>query len=248
MDHSPQHGPSSLETPRRTQQPTLPPPKDSMREVGLVAAMLLGLVLAIGGIWMYQERAEEGSTATRVVGNKKIARDVVTVTVPARPSPVPSSGDLDIYFNVGQDSLTAKAKSQLAELAPKIAAHKQVGVLLHGHTDPRGSAVSNEALGRKRARAVEAELVNLGVPKTAIQVFSQGEQNSRCRSKAETCYRKNRRVHVSWTATSDLTSAAAGTEPVPGPARTQRRTAADGPTGTSTHERAAMRAAQAAPK
>ncbi len=42
MEHRPQHGPSSPETPRRTQQTQLPPPKDSLPEVRLVAAIQLG--------------------------------------------------------------------------------------------------------------------------------------------------------------------------------------------------------------
>ncbi len=248
MDHNPQHGPSTLETPRRTPQTPVPPPKDSIREVGLVAAILLGLVLAIGGIWMYQEQEEESSTATRAIEHKKIARQAKTVTVPARSSPAPSSGDFDVYFDVGQDSLSAKAKSLLAEQASQIAAHKKAAVLLHGHADPRGSAAANEALGRKRARAVEAELVKLGVPKTAIQVFSQGERNTRCRSKTETCYRKNRRVHVSWDATLELTSASAGAGPSSRPASAEKRASDKSRTGTDRPKEAPVRAAQAAPK
>ena len=265
MDHSTQHGPSSQETPRRTPQ-TTSPPKDSLREVGLVAALLLGLVVAIGGIWMYQEQAGTAPTAKRSAGNNRIAREAKTVTAPtralkeasaravpaaagtgaARPSPSPSSGNFDVYFNVGQDSLTSKAKSLLAEQAPRLAGHKKVAVFLHGHTDRRGSAASNEALGRKRARAVEAELVKLGVPKTAIQVFSRGEHGALCGTKTEACHRKNRRVHVSWNATSDLTSASAGAEPSAGPVRGENRMASDDQTPTNVSERAPVRAAQAA--
>lgn len=263
MDHSPEHGPRSQETPRHTQQTASPPPKDSMREVGLVAAILLGLVLAIGGIWMYQERAEEASTATRPAGNKRIAREAKPATVPARaskrassrampvaadaarPSPVPLSGDFDVYFNVGQDALTPKSKSLLAEQAPRMAGHKKVAVLLHGHTDRRGSAASNEALGRRRARAVEAELVKLGLPKTAIQVFSQGEHDALCRSKTESCHRKNRRVHVSWKAIPDLSAAI---EPSSGPTRGEKRVADDGRPGANLPQAGPVRAAQATPK
>lgn len=268
MEHRPQHGASSQETPRRTQQTPLPPPKDSLPEVRLVAAILLGLVLAIGGIWMYQEWAEEAPTAKRAAASQRIPRQAkaVTTSAPAskkesaraasvaagggavRPSPVPASGDFDVFFNVGQDSLTAEAKALLAEQAPRMAGHKKISVLLHGHTDRRGSAAANEALGRQRARAVETELVQLGVPKTAIQVFSQGEQHTLCRSKTEACHRKNRRVHISWKATSNLTSVSSGTGPMSEPPREGRRVAAGERAGAKTPKQAPVRAAQATPK
>ncbi len=181
---------------------------------------------------MYQEWAEEAPPAKRSAASQRIPRQAKAVTTPTppskkesaraasvaagavRPSPVLSSGDFDVYFNIGQNSLTAEAKALLAEQAPQMAGHKKISVLLHGHTDRRGSAATNEALGRQRARAVETELVHLGVPKTAIQVFSQGEQHTLCRSKTEACHRKNRRVHISWKATSNLTPVSAGTGPV----------------------------------
>lgn len=266
MDHIPQHGPSPQQTAPRTSPTASPPPTDSLREVGLVAAILLGLVLVIGGIWMYEEQADTSSTAKRSAASAGIARTAKSVSPPARapkrasarptpavadtgaarPSPAPQSGQFDVYFNVGQDSLTSEARSLLAGLAPRMAAHKKVAVLLHGHTDRRGSAASNEALARRRARAVEAELVKLGVPKTAIQVFSQGEQEALCRANTETCHRKNRRVRVSWEAASDLTSASAGAPAAPGGLGKKPRLAGDDRTGTSVPERTPVRAAQAA--
>lgn len=267
MTQSPEYGPSNQETPRRPQQ-TTPPPKDSLREVGLVAAILLGAVVAIGGIWMYQERAEQAAKAARPAVSKRIAREAKTVTAPSptprrapsrplpvaadaaatAPQPVPSSGDFDVHFEVGQGSLGPKAKALLAERASRMAGHKKIAVLLHGHTDRHGSAASNEALGWKRARAVEAELVRLGLPKTAIQIFSRGENDVLCRTKTESCHRKNRRVHVSWKAMSDLSAAASGAEPSSGPVNGATRAAGADRTGTDAPVQAPVRAAQAASK
>ena len=246
MDHNHQDRAKSEETPQRSHPTSLPPPKDSLREVGLVAAILLGLVVAIGGIWMYQEQAGETSTARPSTASKKDVREIKTVA--ARPSPPPASGDFDVYFRSGQDALTSKARSVLAEQAARMAGHKRITVLLHGHTDRRGSTDSNEALGRRRGRAVEAELVKLGVPKTAIQVLSPGETQALCRSKTEACHRKNRRVHISWNTTSDLTSSSAHSKPAPGAARQERRLAAEDRPRTEPPHRTPVHAAQAQPE
>jgi peptidoglycan-associated lipoprotein len=56
---------------------------------------------------------------------------------------------------------------------------KDSAIVLVGHTDPRGSAAYNEALGLKRAQAVATYLQKLGVPAERIQSTSRGKLDAR---------------------------------------------------------------------
>lgn len=66
----------------------------------------------------------------------------------------------DILFAFGKATLTAKARTLIAETAREIAAGgdraRPIGVV--GHTDSIGSPADNQQLSERRARAVEAQL------------------------------------------------------------------------------------------
>ncbi|MER3424235.1 MAG: hypothetical protein C4293_14445 [Nitrospiraceae bacterium] len=65
-----------------------------------------------------------------------------------------------------------------------------------GHCDERGTFAYNLALGEKRARAVKAILVDLGVAPSRLTVVSYGEERPICAEHSETCYQQNRGGHL----------------------------------------------------
>ena len=72
--------------------------------------------------------------------------------------------------------------------------------MVEGHGDERGSAEYNLALGERRAAAVRAYLVNLGVANDRIQVVSKGKEAPVCTDANESCWQQNRRGHFVITA------------------------------------------------
>jgi len=69
-------------------------------------------------------------------------------------------------------------------------------LVIEGHTDERGSAEYNVALGDRRAHAVEEFLSSMGIPGPQLAVVSYGKERPVCTDESESCWQKNRRAHV----------------------------------------------------
>lgn len=67
-------------------------------------------------------------------------------------------------------------------------------VVIAGHTDERGSADYNLALGERRAGAVRKYLYNLGVPMSQMTIVSYGEAQPAVSGTGETAWQLNRRA------------------------------------------------------
>ena len=72
--------------------------------------------------------------------------------------------------------------------------------MVEGHADSRGTAEYNLALGEKRANAVRAYLVNLGVAADRLTIVSKGKEAPFCTEENESCWQQNRRGHFVITA------------------------------------------------
>jgi peptidoglycan-associated lipoprotein len=73
-------------------------------------------------------------------------------------------------------------------------------ISIEGHCDERGTAEYNLGLGERRANAVKAHLVELGVPADRIAIVSKGKEAPFCTDKNEECWKQNRRGHFVITA------------------------------------------------
>ncbi len=67
-------------------------------------------------------------------------------------------------------------------------------VVIEGNCDERGTAEYNMALGERRAQAVKAYLLNIGVPEDKIHTLSYGEEKAADPGHAEAAWSKNRRA------------------------------------------------------
>ena len=68
-------------------------------------------------------------------------------------------------------------------------------VTIEGHCDERGTAEYNLALGERRAIAVQAYLVSLGIPADRIRTVSYGKEFPFDPGHDEAAWSKNRRAH-----------------------------------------------------
>jgi OOP family OmpA-OmpF porin len=144
---------------------------------------------------------------------------------PARPAPVlvappPVTRTFDIsadgMFAFGKADLSPVGKSRIENM---IEGMRQAGITgltalsVIGHTDPIGTAESNQVLSRERADAVKAYLVSRGIPADIITAEGRGESQlkvteEQCRAKGQAsprsaliaCRAPNRRVEVIATA------------------------------------------------
>jgi peptidoglycan-associated lipoprotein len=106
----------------------------------------------------------------------------------------------DAYFDYDAHSLRSDAISTLAtdskELAQILQQFPGYKLKIEGYCDERGSAEYNVALGDARAKAAKDYLVNAGVSANQLDTVSYGKESQVCSQHEESCWQKNRRVHI----------------------------------------------------
>ena len=100
----------------------------------------------------------------------------------------------EIYFDFDKASLTEKARALLAEAADIMQKEPTLYVEVQGHTDERGSAAYNMALGGKRAQSVVQYLIDYGVSSDRLKSISFGEEAPKAEGVTEEAYALNRRA------------------------------------------------------
>jgi peptidoglycan-associated lipoprotein len=106
----------------------------------------------------------------------------------------------DVFFELDSSSIRDDARGALTANANWLK-RWPARINIEGHCDERGTAEYNLALGERRANAVKAYLVELGVPADRIAVVSKGKESPFCTESNESCWQQNRRGHFVITAT-----------------------------------------------
>lgn len=99
----------------------------------------------------------------------------------------------NVFFDYDQSTIREDAKAPLQRNADWMKRWTSTQVMVEGHCDSRGTAEYNLALGTRRADAVKAYLVTLGVPEGRITVISKGKEQPVCSDENESCWQQNRR-------------------------------------------------------
>ncbi len=106
----------------------------------------------------------------------------------------------DAYFDYNQHKLRPDAIKALqadsTELRDIIVQYPNYHLTIEGHADERGSEEYNLALGDARAKAAKDFLVQVGIPDAQLAVVSYGKDKPACDEHGETCWQKNRRIHI----------------------------------------------------
>lgn len=114
----------------------------------------------------------------------------VVVSVPVKRA--------SIYFDLNKSNIKPEFDSAIAAVAKSlnVNANSDVTVAVIGNTDQRDNEKYNLALGLRRANAVKARLVSLGVAENRITAVSYGKKFVRLPCLLEKCYKENRRVDI----------------------------------------------------
>ena len=138
------------------------------------------------------------------------AREPVSVPLePVRDDAI-SSASLDdlnrnsplkpVYYELDISDLSAANQKTLDENAVLIKRYASWTVTIEGHCDERGTAEYNLALGERRAIAVRAYLVSLGIAADRLRTVSYGKEFPFDPGHDEAAFAKNRRAHFVITA------------------------------------------------
>lgn len=89
--------------------------------------------------------------------------------------------DLLITFELGSDTLSAQARTNLEQFAAALKDPALADAVFNvdGHTDARGPADFNEGLSQRRAEAVVQYLESLGVPRSRLAARGFGPNKPR---------------------------------------------------------------------
>jgi peptidoglycan-associated lipoprotein len=112
----------------------------------------------------------------------------------------------DAYFDYNKHTLNDTAVKALnadaTELAAIMKQFPDYKLRVEGYCDERGSAEYNLALGQARADAAKGYLVSMGVSTDQLSTISYGKEKQTCTEEEESCWSKNRRIHMTALATN----------------------------------------------
>jgi peptidoglycan-associated lipoprotein len=106
----------------------------------------------------------------------------------------------DVFFELDSSSIRDDARASLTTNANWLKRWTGTRINIEGHCDERGTPEYNLGLGERRANAVKAYLVELGVPADRITIVSKGKEAPFCTESNEACWQQNRRGHFIITA------------------------------------------------
>lgn len=98
-----------------------------------------------------------------------------------------------IYFAYDSDVLVPSETANLDKIAQYLVQNGQLGLVIEGHCDNRGTDEYNRALGERRANAIRAYLAGRGVSDARMKTQSYGEDKPAVEGSGEAVWRKNRR-------------------------------------------------------
>jgi peptidoglycan-associated lipoprotein len=99
-----------------------------------------------------------------------------------------------VYFDYDRDVLRDDARAVLDAKVPVLLANPGVSLLISGHTDERGTAEYNLALGQRRAAQVKRYLTSKGIPDSRLTAQSLGDAQPAVQGSDESAYQQNRRA------------------------------------------------------
>jgi peptidoglycan-associated lipoprotein len=184
----------------------------------------ISILLTLGGCAEKTAKTEQpaGGTASAPAAEEPAAQPQATApSAPAGPSPrsvggaaasTPSSASgsataqsadeftddpalQDVFFEPGRADVGRNGARAIRSNARWIVENPNALVLVEGHSDYKGSAEANRAMGERRAKAVVSLLLKDGVAETRLWTVSYGSDRPVCPEKTDACAAKNRRVH-----------------------------------------------------
>ena len=146
-----------------------------------------------------QRRADSIAAVTRAQRTAdSIAAARAASTTPAGDAAGPAEARRllvqKVYFDYDKDDLRDDARAVLDAKAQILLANPTVALVITGHTDERGTAEYNLALGQRRAAQTKRYLTSRGVSESRLTTQSLGDSEPAVQGTDEAAYQQNRRA------------------------------------------------------
>ena len=109
-----------------------------------------------------------------------------------------------IFFRTNDAGIDPVLNTHIHDLVNLICDVPEIRVQLEAHADERGLPSYNMQLSHNRARAVQAVLINAGLPAERIQKYAYGESRARTKITDQEDYLFDRRVDIKLTLDKQL--------------------------------------------
>jgi len=98
-----------------------------------------------------------------------------------------------VYFEYDRSDLKPSEMDKLRKVAEFLNSRRELGLIIEGHCDDRGSEEYNRALGERRANAIRSYLAGVGLDDGRMKTISYGEDRPAVTGSNEAAWSKNRR-------------------------------------------------------
>jgi OmpA-OmpF porin, OOP family len=147
-----------------------------------ISALAIVLAVALPGTGLAQETEIHDQVRDLVLPVEDLTLETTSLdrSVQTRESNSEVNVTLaaDVLFRFDRASLTARARSRIAEAAKKIRQGQPSRVRIVGHTDSKGTGAYNDRLSRRRAESVARALrAALGAGAPALDTEGRGERD-----------------------------------------------------------------------
>jgi outer membrane protein OmpA-like peptidoglycan-associated protein len=102
----------------------------------------------------------------------------------------------DVLFSVNKAQLKSGGTRNIQKLADFLKKNPQQKISIEGHTDSTGSSSLNQTLSERRANAVKAALINMGISSDRITTRGYGEEMPIASNDSAGSRQMNRRVEI----------------------------------------------------
>jgi peptidoglycan-associated lipoprotein len=100
-----------------------------------------------------------------------------------------------VFFLYDSSEIEAEGQQVLQANAAILKKYPEWVITIEGHSDERGTAEYNLALGNRRAAAAKAYLISLGIPADRLRTVSYGKEFPFDPTHTAEAWSKNRRAH-----------------------------------------------------
>jgi len=137
----------------------------------------------------------DGYNHSLLLGLRYAFRAAPAASPPPAAAP-PAARSFIVFFDWNRADLTERARQIIAEAVQHARSQRSTRIEVAGHADRSGTVPYNQALSRRRAETVAAELVRLGIPAEEIAITAFGETRPLVATADNVREPQNRRVEI----------------------------------------------------
>ena len=143
-----------------------------------------------------EQKAKEESE--KLAAEQKAKEEADKVTIETTTTQGGDIGPATLHFPTGSANpeLATETKAYFEKVAQYLKANPNSKITIVGHTDNKGDAAKNKALGLKRAEMLQKMLVDSGAPKERVSAASEGPNKPIADNATEEGRKNNRRVEI----------------------------------------------------